>query len=588
MRAAHDGTTTTLSGWVSRRRDHGGIIFIDLRDRSGYVQIVLNPENLSTEDYETAERLRSEWCVEVTGTVRLRPEGSENPSLPTGEIEVMVEGLTVLNQSLTPPFYITDEVDADEGLRLRYRYLDLRRPKMQDNLRLRHQTVKYIRDYLDGHGFLEIETPILIKSTPEGARDYLVPSRTHPGNFYALPQSPQQLKQLLMVSGVERYFQIARCFRDEDLRADRQPEFTQLDLEMSFVEEEDVLGLIEGLYAGLVRELTPKFKVKTPFQRLSYADAMARFGSDKPDLRYGLEMADVSDLAAETEFRVFHGVLDRGGIIKAMAVPGMGSLSGSDMRRMEETAKEFGAAGMSHVRLTGEGTLDSLTDDDALLSPGLRMPAEWVRRLADRAGAQRGDLITLMAGPARLANQWLAAMRSHLAGQLELADPDTLSFAFVTEFPLFDWDDDAGRWDSAHHPFTAPAPGCEGMLDGEDLASIPSRAYDLVCNGSELASGSIRIHRRDLQEKVFGILGYSPEQIADRFGHILEAFDYGAPPHGGIAPGIDRLVAILAGADSLREVIAFPKTQSGSDLLFGAPAAVDAGQLRDLAIRVVE
>ena len=588
MRAAHDGTTTTLSGWVSRRRDHGGIIFIDLRDRSGYVQVVLNPENLSTEDYETAERLRSEWCVEVTGTVRLRPEGSENPSLPTGEIEVMVEGLTVLNQSLTPPFYITDEVDADEGLRLRYRYLDLRRPKMQDNLRLRHQTVKYIRDYLDDHGFLEIETPILIKSTPEGARDYLVPSRTHPGNFYALPQSPQQLKQLLMVSGVERYFQIARCFRDEDLRADRQPEFTQLDLEMSFVEEEDVLGLIEGLYAGLVRELTPKFKVKTPFQRLSYADAMARFGSDKPDLRYGLEMADVSDLAAETEFRVFHGILDRDGIIKAMAVPGMGSLSGSDMRRMEETAKEFGAAGMSHVRLTGEGTLDSLTDDDALLSPGLRMPAEWVRRLAERSGAQRGDLIALMAGPARLANQWLAAMRSHLAGQLELADPDTLSFAFVTEFPLFDWDDDAGRWDSAHHPFTAPAPGCEGMLDGEDLASIPSRAYDLVCNGSELASGSIRIHRRDLQEKVFGILGYSPDQISDRFGHILEAFDYGAPPHGGIAPGIDRLVAILAGADSLREVIAFPKTQSGSDLLFGAPAAVDAGQLRDLAIRVVE
>ena len=588
MRAAHDGTTTTLSGWVSRRRDHGGIIFIDLRDRSGYVQVVLNPENLSAEDYETAERLRSEWCVEVTGTVRSRPEGSENPSLPTGEIEVMVEGLTVLNQSLTPPFYITDDVDADESLRLRYRYLDLRRPKMQANLRLRHQAVKYIRDYLDDHGFLEIETPILIKSTPEGARDYLVPSRTHPGNFYALPQSPQQLKQLLMVSGVERYFQIARCFRDEDLRADRQPEFTQLDLEMSFVEEEDVLGLIEGLYAGLVRELTPQFKVKTPFQRLSYADAMARFGSDKPDLRYGLEMADVSDLAAETEFRVFHGILDRGGIIKAMAVPGLGSLTGSDMRRMEETAKEFGAAGMSHVRLTGEGTLDSLTDDDALLSPGLRMPAEWVRRLADRAGAQRGDLIALMAGPARLANQWLAAMRAHLAAQLELADPDTLSFAFVTEFPLFDWDEDAGRWDSAHHPFTAPAPGCEGMLDGDDFASIPSRAYDLVCNGSELASGSIRIHRRDLQEKVFGILGYSPDQIADRFGHILEAFDYGAPPHGGIAPGIDRLVAILAGADSLREVIAFPKTQSGSDLLFGAPSGVDAGQLRDLAIRVVE
>ncbi len=588
MRAAHDGTVTTLYGWVSRRRDHGGIIFIDLRDRSGYVQVVLNPEHLPAADYETAERLRSEWCIEVTGAVRLRPEGSENPSLPTGDVEVMVEGLTVLNQSLTPPFYITDDVDADESLRLRYRYLDLRRPKMQDNLRLRHQAVKYIRDYLDGHGFLEIETPILIKSTPEGARDYLVPSRTHPGNFYALPQSPQQLKQLLMVSGVERYFQIARCFRDEDLRADRQPEFTQLDLEMSFVEEEDVLGLIEGLYSGLVHDLTPQFKVKTPFQRLSYADAMARFGSDKPDLRYGLEMADVSDLAAETEFRVFHGILDRGGIIKAMAVPGMGRLTGSDMRRMEETAKEFGAAGMSHVRLSGDGPLESLTDDEALLSPGLRMPVEWVRRLADRSGAQRGDLIVLMAGPARLANQWLAAMRTYLATQMKLADPATLSFAFVTDFPLFEWDDDAGRWDSAHHPFTAPAPGCESMLDGENLASIPSRAYDLVCNGSELASGSIRIHRRDLQEKVFSILGYSSEQIIERFGHILEAFDYGAPPHGGIAPGIDRLVAILAGADSLREVIAFPKTQSGSDLLFGAPSEVDAGQLRDLAIRLVD
>ncbi|CAI8028236.1 Aspartate--tRNA(Asp/Asn) ligase, partial [Geodia barretti] len=588
LRAAHDSTATTLSGWVSRRRDHGGIIFIDLRDRSGYVQIVLNPEHLSAEHYETAERLRSEWCVEVTGTVRLRPEGSENPALPTGEVEVMVEGLTVLNPSLTPPFYITDDVDADESLRLRYRYLDLRRPKMQDNLRLRHQTVKYIRDYLDGHGFLEIETPILIKSTPEGARDYLVPSRTHPGNFYALPQSPQQLKQLLMVSGVERYFQIARCFRDEDLRADRQPEFTQLDLEMSFVEEEDVLGLIEGLYAGLVRELTPQFKIKTPFQRLPYADAMARFGSDKPDLRYGLEMADVSDLAAETEFRVFRGILDRGGIIKAMAVPGKGGLTGADMRRMEDTAKEFGAAGMSHVRLTGDGALDSLTDDDALLSPGLRMPVEWVRRLAERAEAQRGDLILLMAGPARLANQWLAAMRSHLAAQMELADPAMLSFAFVTDFPLFQWDDATERWDSAHHPFTAPAPGCEAMLDGEDLASIPSRAYDLVCNGSELASGSIRIHQRELQEKIFSILGYSAEQISERFGHILEAFDYGAPPHGGIAPGIDRLVAMLAGADSLREVIAFPKTQSGSDLLFGAPSGVDAGQLRDLAIRIVE
>ena len=577
-----------MSGWISRRRDHGGIIFVDLRDRSGFVQVVFNPEHLAPAMYVEAEKLRSEWCVQVDGVVQKRPEGSENTALPTGDVEVMASAITVLNQSLTPPFYITDDVEADESLRLRYRYLDLRRPSMQDNLKLRHQVVKYIRDYLDAREFLEIETPILIKSTPEGARDYLVPSRMQPGNFYALPQSPQQLKQLLMVSGVERYFQIARCFRDEDLRADRQPEFTQLDLEMSFVDEEDVLTLIEGLYGDMVREITPRFKIKTPFPRITYVDAMARYGSDKPDLRYGLEMADASDLAAETEFRVFHNVLSEGGIIKAMAVPGKGGLSGSDMRRMEDTAKGFGAGGMSHVRLTGDGALDTLTDADALLSPGLRMPVEWVRRLAERAGASRGDLIILMAGPPRMANQWLSAMRSHIAEEMQLADPDVLLFAFVTDFPLFDWNDDNNRWDSTHHPFTAPAPGFEKMLDGENLSAVPSRAYDLVCNGSELASGSIRIHQRGLQEKIFAILGYSPEDISDRFGHILEAFDYGAPPHGGIAPGIDRLVAMLAGAESLREVIAFPKTQSGSDLLFGAPSPVEPSQLQDLAIRIVE
>ena len=577
-----------MSGWISRRRDHGGIIFVDLRDRSGFVQVVFNPEHLAPAMYVEAEKLRSEWCVQVDGVVQKRPEGSENTVLPTGDVEVMASAITVLNQSLTPPFYITDDVEADESLRLRYRYLDLRRPSMQDNLKLRHRVVKYIRDYLDAREFLEIETPILIKSTPEGARDYLVPSRMQPGNFYALPQSPQQLKQLLMVSGVERYFQIARCFRDEDLRADRQPEFTQLDLEMSFVDEEDVLTLIEGLYGDMVREITPRFKIKTPFPRITYVDAMARYGSDKPDLRYGLEMADASDLAAETEFRVFHNVLSEGGIIKAMAVPGKGGLSGSDMRRMEDTAKGFGAGGMSHVRLTGDGALDTLTDADALLSPGLRMPVEWVRRLAERAGASRGDLIILMAGPPRMANQWLSAMRSHIAEEMQLADPDVLLFAFVTDFPLFDWNDDNNRWDSTHHPFTAPAPGFEKMLDGGELSTIPSRAYDLVCNGSELASGSIRIHKRGLQEKIFAILGYSPEDISDRFGHILEAFDYGAPPHGGIAPGIDRLVAMLAGAESLREVIAFPKTQSGSDLLFGAPSPVEPSQLQDLAIRIVE
>ena len=572
---------------MDSRRDHGGVIFVDLRDRSGIVQVVFSPE-LSPEAYRTAEQLRSEWVIQVSGVVRRRPPESENPSLPTGLVEVFADDVTVLNPSLTPPFYIEDDVKADEALRLRYRYLDLRRPQMQRNLILRHQVVKYIRDFLDARGFLEIETPILIKSTPEGARDYLVPSRLQRGSFYALPQSPQQLKQLLMVSGVERYFQIARCFRDEDLRADRQPEFTQLDLEMSFVEQEDVLQLTEELYTGMVEKLTPDKKLIKPFPRLPYDDVMARYGSDKPDLRFGLEMTDVTDLAGETEFRVFLSTIEQGGIVKGFVVPGQGHYTGSDMRRLEETAREFGAAGMSHVRIQGEGSPAVLAEENFLLSPGLRMPLEWSRRLAEAMDATGGDLIILMAGPARRVNLWLSAMRDHFGERLGLIDEDTLSFAFVTGFPLFEWDENNNRWDSSHHPFTAPAEGKEALLDGRDLGGIESKAYDLVCNGSELASGSIRIHRRELQEKIFAILGYSKEQVEERFGHILEAFEYGAPPHGGIAPGIDRLVTILAGADSIRDVIAFPKTQSGTDLLFGSPSPVDAAQLRDLALRVTE
>lgn len=577
----------TLAGWVDSRRDHGGVIFVDLRDRSGIIQVVFSPE-LSPEAYGTAEQLRSEWVIEVKGQVRRRPPESENPSLPTGYVEVYADEVKVLNSSLTPPFYIEDDVRADEALRLRYRYLDLRRPQMQRNLILRHQVVKYIRDFLDARGFLEVETPILIKSTPEGARDYLVPSRLQKGSFYALPQSPQQLKQLLMVSGVERYFQIARCFRDEDLRADRQPEFTQLDLEMSFVDQEDVLRLTEELYTGMVEKLTPEKKLIKPFPRLPYDEAMARYGSDKPDLRFGLEMTDVTDLAGETEFRVFLSTIESGGIVKGFVAPGQGHYTGSDMRRLEETAREFGAAGMSHVRLQGEGQPQALEEDVFLLSPGLRMPVEWSRRLAEKMGATGGDLIVLMAGPANRVNLWLSSMREYFGDRLGLADENTLSFAFVTGFPLFEWDETHNRWDSSHHPFTAPADGKEALLDGEDLGGIESKAYDLVCNGSELASGSIRIHRRELQEKIFGILGYSMEQVEDRFGHILEAFEYGAPPHGGIAPGIDRLVTIMAGADSIRDVIAFPKTQSGTDLLFGSPSPVDASQLRDLSLRVTE
>jgi aspartyl-tRNA synthetase len=583
----HIGVQPSLAGWVARRRDHGGIIFVDLRDRSGVVQVVFNPER-SPEAYRVAEQLRNEWVVQITGTVSRRPAGSENPAMPTGNVEVMASDARVLNTSQTPPFYIADDVEVDESLRLRYRYLDLRRPIMQRNLILRHRVVKFIRDFLDARGFLEVETPILIKSTPEGARDFLVPSRLQKGSFYALPQSPQQLKQLLMVAGVERYFQIARCFRDEDLRADRQPEFTQLDLEMSFVDQEDILALTEALYTQMVEALVPNKKLIKPFPRLTYDEAMSRFGSDKPDLRFGLEMTDVTDLARETEFRVFHSTIEQGGIIKGFVVPGQAGYTTQQVRDLEQASRDAGAAGLSHLRLRGTGLLSDLKAEDVVISAGLRMPLEWTRRLAERMGARPGDLVLLMAGPAPRANLWLSTLRHQLGQRLGLADPDLLALAFVTEFPLFDWNEDTKRWDSAHHPFTAPAEGEEELLDGEDLARLRSKAYDLVCNGSELASGSIRIHRPELQEKIFAILGYSKEQIKARFGHLLEAFEYGAPPHGGIAPGIDRLVTILTGAASIRDVIAFPKTQSGADLLFGAPSTVDPHQLRDLGIRLVE
>ena len=587
LREQHVGRQVTLAGWMSRRRDHGGIIFVNLRDRSGVVQVVFNPE-LAPRAHQVADQLRAEWVVQVKGPVSRRPAGTENPSMDTGAIEVVSQELVVLNSSLTPPFYITDDVEVEESLRLRYRYLDLRRPPMQQNLLLRHRVSKVIRDFLDAQGFLEIETPILIKSTPEGARDFLVPSRLQRGSFYALPQSPQQLKQLLMVAGVEKYFQIARCFRDEDLRADRQPEFTQLDLEMSFVDEEDILQLTEELYTGIIEAVTPQKKLLTPFPRLTYDEAIARYGTDKPDLRFDMAMTDVTDLAQETEFRVFKSVIEKGGIVKGFVAPGQAHYTGAALRELERVAQEARAAGLSHLRLRGTGPLDQLSEADYLLSPGLQMPAQWSHRVAERTGAGPGDLILLMAGSTLQVNLWLDAVRRYLGQQLGLADPDLLAFTFVTRFPLFEWSEDAKRWDSSHHPFTSPVAEEEALLDGDDLGGIKSRAYDLVCNGAELASGSIRIHRRELQERIFRILGYTREETNERFGHILEAFEYGAPPHGGIAHGIDRLVAILSGAGSIRDVIAFPKTQSGADLLFGAPAPVDPKQLQELALRLVE
>ena len=581
------GEQVTLAGWIGRRRDHGGIIFLDLRDRSGAVQVVFNPET-DAHAASIAEEVRPEWVIQVKGTLSKRPEGSENPAMSTGDVELMADEVTVLNRSLTPPFYIDDDAEADESLRLRYRYLDLRRPPMLHNLTVRHKVVKFIRDYLSDRGFLEIETPILIKSTPEGARDFLVPSRMQPGNFYALPQSPQQMKQLLMVSGVERYFQIARCFRDEDLRADRQLEFTQLDLEMSFVEENDILDLTEELYIGMIESVAPDRKLTKPFLRISYNEAMERYASDKPDLRFGLEMTDVSDLAGETEFRVFLSTIENGGRIKGFVVPGQAGFVTGQVKELEDTAKEAGAGGLVHIRYRGSAPIGQQSGDDIVVSAGLRMPPEWHQRLADKMGASPGDMILLMAGKQPGLNTWLSVMRNHVGELLQLPDPNELAFAFVTQFPLFDWNEDAKRWDSSHHPFTSPADGQEGDLDGDDLGSLKSKAYDLVCNGSELASGSIRIHNRQLQEKIFGILGHSKEDTEARFGQILEAFEYGAPPHGGIAPGIDRLVAILCGATSIRDVIAFPKTQSGTDLLFDAPTPVDTAQLDELSIQVVE
>jgi aspartyl-tRNA synthetase len=580
---ADAGQTVVLAGWVHTRRDQGGIVFIDLRDASGIVQVKFDRSTESAA-HAVASEARSEYVLQVTGTIVLREPRWVNPKLLTGELEVAATAAQVLNPSRTPPFYINEDTAAvSEQLRLKYRYLDLRRRRMRDNLVIRHKVVKFIRDFMTDRDFIEIETPILLKSTPEGARDYLVPSRLHPGHFYALPQSPQQLKQLLMVAGLERYFQIARCFRDEDLRGDRQPEFTQLDLEVSFVEEEDIFELIGTMMTGMVQKLAPQFTVPAPFPRMTYAESMRRFGTDKPDLRYGLELFDATDLLANSRFGVFSGAIESGGQVRGLVAPRGATFTRRQADEFIDLVKTRGATGMVTIALQGEGHLDDLTMDD-VRSPAARyLTLEEIKALAERSGAARGDMIMLVADRPATVNAGLDLVRRTLAGQQHLADASVLAFLFITEFPMFEWSEVEGRWQASHHLFTAPMSEDLALLDSEPGAAR-SRAYDLVCNGWELASGSIRIHDQQMQRKILDLLGISPADQEERFGHMLEAFQYGAPPHGGIAPGIDRIVALLVGETDIREVIAFPKTKSAADPMTGAPSLVDEKQLHDLHI----
>lgn len=568
------GDSVILMGWVQRRRDHGGLIFVDLRDRMGITQVVFDPQHSSTA-HRRAHALRSEYVIAVEGTVRSRPEGMTNPKLQTGEIEVMVRELRILNTSATPPFLIEDDVDTSENVRLRYRYLDLRRPSMFKNLFLRHRAAQLTRNYFAGRGFIEVETPVLTRSTPEGARDYLVPSRVNPGKFYALPQSPQIFKQLLMVAGFERYFQIVKCFRDEDLRADRQPEFTQVDLEMSFVREEQIYALIEGWIDLLFRELHG-VKLALPFPHLPYAEAMDRFGTDRPDTRYGLYLTNVTDIVAESDFRVFRQAVERGGMVKSIRVPGGVKLTRKELDDLIEYVKTFGAQGMAWIKIQPDGWQSPIT----------KFLSEAVQgRISQRMGVESGDLLLFVADQPKIVHDALANLRGRLAQQLGLIDTDRFEFVWITQFPLLEWDHEEKRYVSVHHPFTAPIEEDLDLLESQP-ERVRSRAYDLVLNGTEVGGGSIRIHRQDVQKRVFGALGIGEEEAAEKFGFLLEALQHGAPPHGGIAFGFDRLVMLLGGLSSIREVIAFPKTQKATCLLSGAPAEPEIRQLLELCVRV--
>jgi aspartyl-tRNA synthetase len=571
---------------VHRRRDHGGLIFIDLRDREGIAQIVFNPE-ISKGVHKVANELRNEYVAKVTGKVAQRPPGTENTKLPTGKIEVIASDIQILNTAKTPPFYINEDAEVEENLCLKYRYLYLRRPRMKDNIILRHRVEKFMRDFLDAKGFVEIETPILFKSTPEGARDYLVPSRIHPGKFYALPQSPQQLKQLLMVAGFEKYYQIARCFRDEDLRADRQPEFTQLDLEMSFIDEEDILSLLEELFISLVETVKPEMRMLKPFPRLSYAETMERYGTDKPDIRFGLELRDLSTIVAESEFAVFRSAIQGGGKVKGICLPGCADYSHKQLEELTELAKTCGAKGLITLALPSDSyhSLEQLTLDKVKSVAAKYLTVEQLKEIVRRFQAKPGDIMLIAAGEPKMVDKVLDELRRYMGHRLGLIDPNLLVFFFVVDFPLLDWNEETKLWEPMHHPFTSPREEDIPLLD-KDPAKVRARHYDIVCNGYELSSGSIRIHTRQLQEKIFRLLGYSNEEIEARFGHLLEAFDYGAPPHGGIAPGIDRVVMLLAGAENIREVIAFPKNQSAIDVMSDSPSPVSKAQLDELHLKL--
>ncbi len=579
IKEADIGLTLTLNGWVFRRRDHGGLLFIDLRDRSGVLQVVFSPE-VSGDAHERAHGLRSEYVVRVSGEIRQRPQGTENPGMPTGMVELYVNTLEVLNEAAALPFTIEDAADTSESLRLKHRYLDLRRPDMQRNLIIRHKAAKLMRDYLDGQGFLEIETPILTKSTPEGARDYLVPSRLNPGHFYALPQSPQIFKQILMVSGFERYFQVVKCFRDEDLRADRQPEFTQVDIEMSFADTKDIIGNIEGMIKKLFRDVL-NIELEIPFEKLSFRESIERFGNDKPDLRFRLELKEMADLAEKGSFKVFLDALKLGGRVKAINGKGMAGLSRKEIDMLTEEAQSFGAKGLAWIKVK-----------NGFESPIAKFfPEDILKQMAQRLDAGEGDLMLFIADKEKVVFDVLSRMRLELGKKLNLIVPG-YRFVWITDFPLLEWNDEEDRFEAMHHPFTSPMDGdIEKMLTGdinnkELLSSLKAKAYDIVLNGYEIGGGSIRIHRRDLQRKMFELLRISEEDAKLKFGFLLEALEYGAPPHGGIALGLDRLVMLMVGATSIRDVIAFPKTQKAFCLMSGSPSPVEPKQLKELYIKI--